>query len=43
VDALYLGSPSGFAAVTAPLMTAAMGKATEKNLAQLKASLKSER
>jgi uncharacterized protein YndB with AHSA1/START domain len=37
------GQPSGFAAITAPLMVAAMRKANEKDLAQLKALLENER
>ena len=36
------GSPSGFAAITAPLMAAAMRKANQKDLAQLKALLETE-
>jgi uncharacterized membrane protein len=37
------GRPSGFAAITAPLMSAAMRKANEKDLAQLKSLLENER
>jgi uncharacterized protein YndB with AHSA1/START domain len=36
------GSPSGFGAVTAPLMAAAMRKANEKDLARLKSLLEGD-